>query len=216
MTTQDLVTAIRRQYNSVGDSFFSDEEILNLIYQACLDMNAECEGKLIERVYTTSTVASQQEYTYPTNTMSIKRITYEGKKLTPIDFREDDAITGLNQSTSSEGSPQYYSIFNETIYLRPIPSDVGTLKIFSFNEPASLTISSTLEIPTQFHMNLREYVLTEMAAKDSNSNAVTYYLNQWNNSKARARKWTMTRKRADGFASVKDEADLIENYLGVV
>lgn len=216
MTTSDLVTAIRRQYNSIGDNFFSDEEILNLIYQACLDMNAECDGKLIERVYETSTVASQQEYTYPTNTMAIKRLTYNGKKLSPITFREDDAITGLDQSITSTGTPQYYAIFNDTLYLRPIPSEVGTLKIFSFNEPQSLTISSTLEVPTQFHMNLREYCLAEMAAKDSNNSIVTYYLTAWEKSKVRARKWCMKRKRADAFAQVQDDDNLIENYLGVV
>jgi hypothetical protein len=215
MTTQDLVTAIRRQYNSVGDSFFSDDEILNLIYQACLDMNAECGGKLIERVYTTSTVAAQQEYDYPTSTMSIKRIQYDGQKLSPIDFREDDAITGMDQDTTSSGTPQYYMIFNETIYLRPIPSGVGTLKIWSFNEPQALTISSTLEIPTQFHMNLREFCLAEMAMKDSNAQAADRYLMNWEKSKLRAKKWTMNRKRADSFGVVKDEAQLNETYLGV-
>lgn len=216
MTITDVITAVRRQYNAVGDSFYSDEEIIALIYQACLDMSAECDGKLIERVYTTSTVASQQEYTYPTNTMSIKRITYNGKKLDPIDFREDDAITGLNQSTSSTGTPQYYAIFNETIYLRPIPTDVGTLKIFSFNEPAELTLTSVLEIPTQFHMNLREFVVAELAAKDSNSAAYDRFQIRWEASKKRARKWVMKRKRADSFGQVKDEDNLIQNYLGVV
>ncbi len=216
MTITDLITAIRRQYNAVGDNFYSDEEIIGLIYQACCDISAECDGKLIERVYTTSTVAAQQEYTYPTNTMSIKRITFNGKKLSPITFREDDAITGLDQSSASQGSPQYYAIFNEVMYLRPIPSDVGTLKIFSFNEPDVLDNTSVLEIPTLFHMNLREFVVAELAAKDSNSAAYDRWQLRWEATKKRARKWVMKRKRADAFAQVQDEANLIEAYLGVV
>lgn len=214
MTTQALVTAIRNQYNSIGDSFFSDDEILNLIYQACLDMCRE--AKLIERVYTTSTVASQQEYDYPTSTIAIKRIQYDGKKLQPITFREDDAITGLNQSTISTGTPQYYMIWNEVLYLRPIPSTVGTLKIFSVNEPQVLVISSTLEIPSQFHMDLVDYCVAMLALKDANLNVYDRLLVKWEKSKINAKRWAQKRKRTDAFGQVQDDDNLIETYLGVV
>ncbi len=214
MTPTEIETAARNRYNSVGDSFFSQDEILDLMWDACLDMTRECN--LIERVYTTSTVASQQEYSYPTSTISIKRITYDGKKLKPITMREDDAITGLNQSTTSEGTPQYYFVWNETIYLRPIPSSVATLKIFTYNEPSELTNTSTLEIPTQFQMDLVDYIVSEMAAKDSNFEAAQYYANKWERSKMDIKKWQRKRLRGDSFASVQDEDQLIEGYLGIV
>lgn len=214
MTPTEIETSARNRYNSIGDSFFSSEEILALMWDACLDITRECN--LIERVYTTSTVASQQEYAYPTSTISIKRITYDGKKLKPITMREDDAITGLNQSTTSEGTPQYYFVWNDTIYLRPIPSSVATLKIFTYNEPSVLTISSTLEIPTQFHMDIVDYIVSEMAAKDSNLQFAKYYADKWERSKLDIKKWQRKRLRGDSFASVQDEDQLIEGYLGIV
>jgi hypothetical protein len=184
------------------------------MWDACLDLTRECN--VIERVYTTATVASQQEYSFPSSTISIKRITYDGKKLKPITFREDDSITGLNQATTSTGTPQYYYQWNETIYLRPIPTDVATLKIYTFNEPQKLTISSSLEIPLQFHMDLLDYIVSEMAAKDSNFEAAKYYAKKWEEAKDSIKKWQKKRLRGDSFASVQDEDSMVEGYLGIV
>ena len=143
--------------------------------------------KYIERVYTTPTVAIQQEYSYPTNTVAIKRITYQGKKLQLITMREDDAVTGLNQSTTNEGTPQYYFIWNKTIYLRPIPDSVGTIKIFSLNVPDVVLTTSTIEIPTEFHMSLVDYILQRMCLKDKDYQGATMYENRWKSTLVEAR-----------------------------
>lgn len=214
MTITQLLTSARRRYNSVNDSFFADEELINILYDACLDFARTT--LCIERVYTTSTVASQQEYSYPTSAIAIKRIQYNGKKLQPINMRQDDSITALNQSTTATGDPQYYFIYNETIYLRPVPAGVGTLKIWTYNEAQELTVASTLEIPTQFHLDLVDYMASEMAAKDLNFTTAKYYLEKWERRKAEAKKWTQKKKRTDGFASVMDEEISIETYLGVI
>ena len=214
MTPTQIEELSRNKYNAIGDSFFFQDEILGYMYEACLELARH--AKMIERTYTTSTVASQQEYSYPTNTIAIKRITYDGKKLKPITFREDDAITGLNQSTTSAGTPQYYAIWNETIYLRPIPSSVATLKIFSYNEPSALTITSTLEIPTQFHMDIVNFIVSEMASKDLNYTAADRYLQKWERAKIEARKWQRIKNRGDSFSTVQDEDMMVEGYLGIV
>ena len=214
MTPTEIETAARNQYNAIGDSFWSQAEILNLIWQACIEL-ADLT-KNIERTYTTSTVASQQEYSYPTSTVAIKRITYGGKKLQPITMREDDAITGLNQSTTDEGTPQYYFIWNDTIYLRPIPSAVGTLKIFSINKPQQVTTTSTIEVPDQFHMALVDYILSRMASKDRQLDVAKYYLDLWKETKIEAIKWHKRNKRGDSFASVQDEEQMNGSYLGLV
>lgn len=214
MTPTQIETTARNKYNAIGDNFFSQDEILTYMYEACVELARHAQ--MIETTYTTSTVASQQEYSYPTNTIAIKRITYDGKKLKPITFREDDSITGLNQSTTSTGTPQYYAIWNETIYLRPIPSAVASLKIFSYNEPSALTISSTLEIPTQFHMDIVNFIVSEMASKDLNYTAADRYLQKWEKAKIEARKWQRRKNRGDSFSTVQDEDMMVEGYLGIV
>lgn len=214
MTPTQIISAARNKYNAIGDSFFSDDEMLDLIYQAQCEMAVA--GFIIESTYTTSTVISQQEYTLPSNCIGIKRITYNGKKLKPINFREDDTITGLNASTSDTGTPQYYAEWNDIIYLRPIPDSVGTLKIFSESSPSTLSISSTLEIPDHFHMTIVDFITGQMASKDLNFTLAKMYGDRWEMGKLEAVKWQRKKKRRDSFASVQDEDKSIEGFLGIV
>lgn len=214
MTPTEIESAARNRYNAVGDTFFSSSEILDLMYQACVELARE--ANLIEQVYTTSTVISQQEYSYPTTAMAIKRITYEGAKLQPITMREDDAITGLSASTTDSGTPAYYFIWNKEIYLRPIPAAVGTLKIFTVNEPQAITSTSTLEVPTHFHMDLTHYICASMAMKDGNQQTWQMHEDKWQKVLMSAKKWARLNKRADSFSNVQDEDQLIGGYLGLV
>lgn len=208
MTPTQILTAAKNKYNAIGDSFFSDEELLALLYDACLDMNRE--ALLIERSYSTTSVASQQEYSYPAGVISIKRVTYNGKRLEPITFTEDDSITGLNQSTSSTGTPAFFFEWNNTVSLRPVPgTDGDAIKIYTYDEPAAITAASTLEIPTQFHMNLPDYIVSEMAAKDQNFQSAQYYAQKWEKAKISAKRWAKKKGRQKGFNVVQSE-ELIE------
>ena len=212
MTPLQINTFARQKYNAVGDDFWSDDEIYNLIYQGCLELTNE--GMFIERTFTTSTVASQQEYDYPTNAIAIKRMTWNGRKLMPFTFREDDAITLLNQATTSTGVPEYYAIWNNVIYLRPIPSTVQTLKIWAYVEPQAITSSSTLEVPTEFHMSLVNLILSEMNAKNKNYQGAQYYRALWEKDIARAKRLGLKKRRGDAFNVVKNVDILPQTVMG--
>lgn len=215
MTLSDIIQAAKEQYNAGGDSFWSESEYLRLIYHACLQLSTE--GLVIERVFSTNTVIDQREYLYPTNTISIKRVEWNGKKLQPIDFTEDDSLTLVNSTTTSTGDPSHYAVWNETLYLRPIPSSVQALKIYSYNEPQEITsILATIEIPSLFHYDVVDYILCKMYAKDKDLTTSQYYLALWNEHLAKAKRWKSKRKRGDGFKVVKDEESLAANVLGYI
>ena len=204
MTSAQIEAAARNKYNSTGDTFYTALEIVDYIYQAQLELAQVCP--IIEAVYTTTSVANQQEYTYPSNTSIVKRVTYDGKKLSPFTFRDDDAVTGLSSATTTAGTPEFYAIWNRTFYLRPLPATAGlTIQIFSINEPQPMTTSSVLEVPTLFHMDIVDFVVSQMADKDENSRAAERFLGRWEKAKLRAISWTKKRKRGDGFASVQSE-----------
>lgn len=213
MTPEDIELAARRRYNAVNDTFWSQQEIFDLIYAACLEVadDAYC----IERTYSTSTVAGTQEYDFPTSANAIKRVTWDGKKLTRIDMIEDDLITGLNQDTTDQGDPEYYWIWNNTISLRPVPSSVGTLKIWTYNTPSEITTATQdVEIPDVHHSRLLNFVLSSMAAKDSNYTAAQYYLALWEKDKIKIRQSMRRAKRGDKFTSVKSEELIAETQIG--
>ena len=70
MTPVELETYIRQRYNAVGDSFFSQLEIFNSMWQA--QMELATESLCIKTTYTTTSVASQRAYDFPTNTISVE------------------------------------------------------------------------------------------------------------------------------------------------
>jgi hypothetical protein len=214
MTPLEVEEAARRTYNAVSDSFWSQDEIMNLIWHAQQEMAIEAE--IIERSYTTTTVAGTQEYAFPTNAMFIKRVTYNGQKLTPIDFLDDDELTNYDSDTTDQGNSRFYTQWNEAIQLRPIPSSAVTLKIYSINAPQEVTTTSSLEVPASLHRYLVAYVLKEMVSKDQNAIFHDRYALQWANGMDMARKYKAKRKRADGFAHVKNQEFVAITQLGKV
>jgi hypothetical protein len=214
LTVTDLETLIRQETNTVGDTFWSSNELQTLMWQAHLELARE--AMLIERTYTTLSVATQQEYDYPTNTISIKRVTYDGEKLEPITMREDDALTLSDSTTVSVGRPRYYFVWNETLYLRPVPdtSDL-TIKIFSYNEPQQITTTSAFEIPCQFIADTKYFVMSAMAAKEGDINKSQYYRNLWDKTVAAAKKWSKKRLRGDSFSAVQDWETLPLSIVGI-
>jgi len=214
MTPAEIEVAARRKYNSDNDSFWTTDEIMGLIYEAELEMARESIN--IERTYTTTTVASQHSYSQPTNSISIKRIEYDGQKLERITFREDDTITNLQSDTTATGTPIYYYEWNSLIYLRPIPDSALELKIYSYDMPQAVESTTNLEVPVQFHRDLVNYVVKEMALKDQNTAIADRYQAMWDRALVKVKAWTRKRKRGDEFQVVKNADDSAGTILGTV
>lgn len=214
MTPSEIILAARQKYNAVGDTNWSDSEICTLIYNGQMELATEC-GMVIENTLSTSTVIGTREYAMPSNAIAIRRIEYNGKKLFPTTFRDDDSLTLQNEATTDTGEPIYYQFFDSTIYLRPTPDAVGTLSMYANCEPQAVTITSTLETPTFTHGALIDFVISEMAAKDLNFKMAEYYQNKWLNIHIpRIKKRLKLNRRADGFAIVQSEELLPHNTLG--
>jgi hypothetical protein len=202
MTPDEIVLKSRQRYNAVGDTFFAADEMYDLIWQAEQEMSIECQ--CIEDVQTTSTVISQREYAKPTNAISIKRVTWNGMALIPIDFMDDDAITGFSEATTDTGTPTYYSEWEDSIFLRPIPNAVQTLKVYFFARPQEVTTSTVLEIREEYQMMMVDYLLQHMFGKDGKNDMSQFHLAKWEQSKAKVRGWEMKRKRGNAAAAVKN------------
>ena len=215
MTPTQIEDAARAQYNAVNDTFFTQAEILRLMYRGCAELASKAQ--IIERSYTTTSVADQKEYSYPTNTHSIVRVEYNGAPLQKLSLREEDSIRYSNASTVVSGTPRYYSIFDFTLRLTPAPDTAGvTIKVFSYNQPQDISITSTLEIPTLFHDGLIDYILSKMYAKDGNMAASQYHMTLWKEVVQDAVRWKARMKRSNAYAVVGDEESLEVTVLGAI
>ena len=210
MTPAELETFVRQRYNAVGDSFYPQAEIYNLFWQA--QMELALETYCIDGTYTTTSVASQRAYDYPTNAISIKRVEYNGDRLYPNDFIDDDYLTGNNPGDTSTGTPENYQVWQGQLYLRPIPSTSAlTIKVFSYDMPQQPISSSTLDVPSQYHLFLADFALYSMFAKDKDLQMARHHLEVWQQNKAMVLRAEQSLKQGDQFSVVKDIADIIPN-----
>lgn len=215
MTPAQIETAVRAAYNATNDSFFATSEILQYIYDACNELATEAE--CIRRVYTSTTTAGTRSYDLPTDAFKIKRVSVNGLKLKPITMRDDDVLTLGDDATTSTGTPQYYYIWDRTLCLRATPdTSAQTIRIYTYNFPQSITATSTLEVPTEYHNDLQKYVLMQMYAKDQNLPMVKHYQGMWEAAKAKAIRWERKKLRGDQFAEVQDGDMLIDAVIGIV
>lgn len=215
MTPLQIITAARQRYNAVNDDFWSDAEMYNLVYQACNKMTVK--GLTIEQTYSTTSVLGQQEYIFPTQALNIKRATYNGAKLSPFDFRDDDVLTILDAATQTLGTPTHYAQWNNTIYLRAVPDTAGlTIKLFAHVYPQTVSATSTLEFPRGFEMAPVNYLLSEMSAKNKNFLGAKYYLKLWEDDIKDALELQRRNKIADGFNIVKNVDTIHQSDLGLI
>lgn len=208
MTPQQIEDAARRKYNSVGSSFFAQAEIWDLIYQAELEIARETKMLEGKTVISGGSVAGTQSYAFPTGVLELKRVEYDGQKLEKIDFRDDDDITLFNSNTTEQGTPQFYLVWDQTLYLRPTPdTSSDQIRLYYYKEPIIVTASSqTLEIPALFHMCIVDRVVADMAMKDQNGKvADTYFALWYDKHMPSMMKWVRKRKTGDRFNVVKDE-----------
>lgn len=205
MTPAEFLNQARARYNATSDTFWSDAEIYAYLTDACTEAARE-GGLIVEGIDTSiTTVAGTQNYSFPTSVVAVKRMTYDGMRVDPIDMVEDDIVTGINATTTDQGTPTFYWTWANVIYLRPLPSAAKVLKLWVLKTPTAVTSVSTLEIPAELHAELFPYVLMEMAAKDSNWDAADRYEKKWARSIAKIKAWAVKRKRKDGFTSVKND-----------
>jgi len=203
-----------QKYNAASDSFYSEAEIFDYIYTAETELCglANC----IEGEKTQTSVVSQQAYTMPTNAIAIKRITHGGKKLTPIDARDDDDLTILNQHTEALGSTQFYYQWDGTFYLRPVPDTAATMIVWSFNYPERVTASIAVSVPVEYHAWLSDYCVWRMSLKDENSTMAREYRDIWQSHVVDVQKQMRRKKVGDSFKSVKDVDRLAITRFGVI
>lgn len=212
MTPSDLETYVRQRYNSVGDSFYPQDEIFNFFYAA--QMEIATETFCIRSTHTTTSVASTRTYAFSlfaSNIFSIARVEYDGHRIFPNDFIDDDSLTGNNTDEILEGIPEHYQEWNDTLYLRPTPdTSAKTIKLYTYDLPRVPSASIPLDIPSRYHLYLADYALWCMLTQDDNRGMSQDYLALWQAHKKTVLQTERLRRVGDSLRVVKDMDELYE------
>ena len=200
MTPSELETAARHRYNAINDPHFSSAMILDIIYQA--SMQIAVDTLAIEQTYSTVSVAGTREYAYPANAFAIRRVEYAGKKLRFTTLESDPKTS----TTQVSGTPAEYALWNGEMILFPTPAiDNEVIKVFTYNRPSAVTAISVLEIPSEYHLDMIDLILSVMYAKDQNNTMATYHRNLWERSLNRIKMHNRKKKSGDEFHIVRDQ-----------
>lgn len=214
MTPTEIETLARQQYNAVNDTFFAQSELLNYMYMAQMEF---CKHAfMLKDTFTTTSVVDQKEYPKPDYTISIKRLEYDGEKVSPIDFRENDDVSILNSATATSDQPAFYYEWGGSFFLTPTPNDAKEIKCYVYKRPQPVSITSTIEIDEMYHLDIVNFVSWKMALKDENTTAAREYQTLWMKAMADARKLERRRLRGDSFTAVKDVDRLEVTRFGTV
>lgn len=209
MTPSEIELAARQQYNAVGDTFWSQAELFNLIYKASMELATKT--LCLPNRYSTTSTAGTDELAVPTNAIAIRRVYYNNKALKPISLEEREEILGSSAATSVRGTPHAYCVEGETIFLVKTPSTSSlTIVIWTFDEPDTVTASSTLGVPSRYHPNIIDYLVSEMFAKDKRYDLAKYKKDLWDKAVTDAMIFEKRRIRADKVPGMSE----FEDYRG--
>jgi len=196
-----LIGICQTSYNSAaGDTFFTDAWYISMIWRA--ETELAIQGWVIEDTFVTTSVSGTRELAYPTNTLAIREVRYAYKKLSKETLAEDPKT----DVTDPSGTPYIYAIWDNTIILMPTPNVTGdTIQVRAYVSPSQLLSSTdTLNVPSEYQVQMADYILAQMCFKDQNLALGQVYLQKWEQTVERCRQQRKRRLRGDKQMVVKD------------
>jgi hypothetical protein len=197
----EIAEDVRQRYNAVGDNFFSDTELYDLMFDASWELLLECEAAPTSE--SQNTVSGTQTYAL-TSVFNVERVTWNACRLDRVDFIEDDLFTGNDFDTTQTGEPRYYTLRGDTLYLRPVPNAAQALIVYGQSVPSAITAASTLTVPVRYQMFLKNYLLMGMFLKDGNASLGSYYRSLWEKNIATVKRAEMKRRFGELYSTSKD------------
>lgn len=213
MTPSQIESAARRRLNASSSTFWSSTEIIeDCLYFALLDLIQR--AKCYETTATTTSVIGQSEYTFPTDAIEIKQITYDNQKLEAMSQRQYFALN-LSGTTSPIGRPTHYIVWGSTYTLFPTPDTAYTIKLWTISNPGTITSTSTIPVPSEFHGRLVNGVAYYMLLKEVDDPRIPVFEARWQRDIIDTTDEWKRRRYADKMPRVQTEENLVTTDTGI-
>jgi len=188
VTVDTIIDRVRYDLNETTASFWSDTELRQWINEAIWEINSKT--RCLERsTFTQALAEDDYDYSITGDWLSIETIIHDSG-VTTGDTDTNEASRRLHTlkridirdygHTRETGRPKQYAIWNDTLYVWPIPdSDQSgtTLILFAVNLPTSITSgSSATETPAYFDHAIVNYTKAKAYFKDKRDAKGNYYM----------------------------------------
>lgn len=177
-TLTELRDAVREELQETGvtTGLWSNDELDRWFQEANDDITRQ--ARIEAAPYALATVADTESYALPDDLGSLRRVelkvdTASWLVLAPVrvDQRIPQNTSGI---PSHKGSPAGYFIWNDRLYLTPVPDGVYELVLWYTKKGNTLSAAVEPIIPDEFHWILKLYVAARAKRKIDDPAYTTY------------------------------------------
>lgn len=181
MNVQDVANRVRRTFGDDSGVQIVDDDIIQWVNDAQLQISIDNE-ELLEATATANIVASQADYSTPTDMNTLRSLMFNNFKVRGLSFAEfNEYIDGFKATAAQggygNGKPEVFMVYGGTITLFPTPSTSITngLRIYYSRHPASVgNLADALLVPDRYHNSVVEYCLQRAYEMDENLDMAAY------------------------------------------
>lgn len=167
MLVSEIATRVKRQFGDEAGAQITDADIIRWCNDAQREIAAS--NDLLQVIATTAVVAGTDQYTLPTDILTLRNVRYAGVKLRFLTPEESTTLIGTD--TTTIGTPTHYSIFANKIDLFPAPDTTSAtnLQLYYTRQPVDVTVvGDTPELPLKYHNRIVEYCIAQAYELDDN------------------------------------------------
>ncbi len=187
MIPSQALSLVRAQINEATANFWSDAEIYSYMWDAEIQLAAIVGYQQATSAHTTITDTSV--YTLPDSTLSVARVSYDGKRLTEVIDKDIDNLNGTSYGSAIEaGKPEVYRRWDNNITLYPTPEEDKELYFEFYKSPTAIATASTLFTIKNPAINrmIPDYCVMMCMLKDTENSQVNFYNEKWQDNIAKA------------------------------
>jgi len=216
--TSVLITKCRRRLNETSDNLHTSDDLIAYADEA--QKYFVRETRCLQGISSTAVADGTQGYSLPSDFLALRRVTFDGKKIFSVSFPEIDE-SGTNETdTSATGTPKNFYIYNQTVYLIPIPGSSAngeSLKIYYYKFPATIDATTdTLETDVVYDDIIVAYMTYLAFLKDGEFDMADYHMSECNSKIISAKRQMSTDKlsRMPRFRAFRDwrSVEPFDNY----
>jgi hypothetical protein len=202
LTVAGIKSRVKRKFGDESGVQVTDSDIIDWINDAQRKIAARNDS-ILEKTATAGSVAFQQEYSFPTDLLKFKSMSYKGSGSVSYQIIQGMTlnefnlyIDGWDANTSSYGVPGVYAIHAAKFLVYPIPQDTiaNAFKIYYCRKPTDVSLDADIiDLPELYHDIVVDLVLQDAYEMDEDWQAAAAKSSQANTGLDRLRdsdEWT--------------------------
>jgi hypothetical protein len=168
---QDVITRVLRQFGDEASVQIENADIIRWINDCAKEVAVQ--NDLGQTTAIQSSVIGQNLYTLQSDTLAIRSIYYDKKKLDFYARTEYDAyVNTVDPKEDQSGTPILYTRHVNDILLYPKPDAVKDIKVWYFQRPTQVVnTTDTLPFAEEYHLRIVEYCLQQAYQTDEDWDA---------------------------------------------